>query len=223
VLGALRKRGRGGEARRLPWPHVPTFGNRRIIGGTGRVLIASGRDAVAVRRVSVVGNSGSGKTTLSRRLAVALDVPHVELDAIFHQPGWTELPVEEFRRRVSDAVAGDGWVVDGNYRAVRDLVWAAADTVVWLDRPRGTVMRRLVARTARRTLTRQELWNGNREPLTALLRRDPRDNLVRWAWTKHAEYSARYAAEAANEANGHLTFRRITNDAEADDLLAALR
>ena len=50
-----------------------------------------------MRRVSVVGISGAGKTTLARRLAPALDVPHVELDAIFHQPGWTELPVEEFR------------------------------------------------------------------------------------------------------------------------------
>jgi adenylate kinase family enzyme len=176
-----------------------------------------------MRRVSVVGISGSGKTTLARRLAAALEVPHVELDAIFHQPGWTELPVDEFRRRVGDEVAADGWVVDGNYRAVRDLVWAAADTVVWLDRPRAVVIRRLIARTARRSITREELWNGNRERPTGLLRRDPRENLVRWSWMKHAEYSERYAAAAADVGNRHLTFRRVTNDAEVDALVASVR
>ena len=104
-----------------------------------------------MRRVSVVGTSGSGKTTLSRKLAAALDVPMLELDGVFHQPDWTPLPVEDFRHTVTEFVTGsDGWVVDGNYSAVRDLVWARADTVVWFDLPRYEVMRRLSWRTARR-------------------------------------------------------------------------
>jgi adenylate kinase family enzyme len=94
---------------------------------------------VGVRRVSVVGNSGSGKTRLGRMLAERLGVPFVELDAIFHQAGWQPLPPEEFRARVEAAAAGDGWVIDGNYSTVRDLVWARADTVVWFDLPRLTV------------------------------------------------------------------------------------
>jgi ABC-type dipeptide/oligopeptide/nickel transport system ATPase component len=61
-----------------------------------------------VRRISVVGNSGSGKTTVAKALAARLGVPHVELDAIFHQPNWTPLPADEFRRRVADAITGDG-------------------------------------------------------------------------------------------------------------------
>jgi adenylate kinase family enzyme len=94
-----------------------------------------------VRRVSVVGNSGSGKSTVAAALAAALGVPHLELDGVFHQPGWEPLPADSFRAVVAAAVAGDGWVLDGNYSAVRDLVWARADTVVWLDLPRRTVMR----------------------------------------------------------------------------------
>ncbi len=108
-----------------------------------------------MERVSVVGNSGSGKTTLAAQIAAGLGVPHLELDAVFHQPGWTELPLEEFRAKVGEVVATERWVVDGNYTAVQDLVWARADTVVWLDYPRLLVMRQIVGRTLRRLVTRQ--------------------------------------------------------------------
>ena len=44
------------------------------------------------------------------------------------------------------AVTGERWVIDGNYTSqVKDLVWARADTVVWLDLPRRTVMRRIIS------------------------------------------------------------------------------
>jgi adenylate kinase family enzyme len=49
-----------------------------------------------VKRIVVVGSSGSGKTTLARALAGELGLAHVELDAIFHQPGWEPLADDEF-------------------------------------------------------------------------------------------------------------------------------
>jgi adenylate kinase family enzyme len=117
-----------------------------------------------VRRVAVIGNSGSGKTTLSRLLAQRLAVPHVELDALFHGPGWTEPPPDVFRRRVEEAIAGDGWVVDGNYQGkIGDLVLSRADTIVWLDLPLRVALRRLWGRTRRRIRTREQLWGANRE------------------------------------------------------------
>jgi adenylate kinase family enzyme len=131
-----------------------------------------------VRRIAVVGTSGSGKTWLGRGIARRLAVPFVELDSIYHQPGWQPLPAEEFRSRVADIVAGAGWVIDGNYSAVRDVVWTRADTVIWFDLPRRTVMRQVVTRTLRRAITRAELWNGNREPLTGLFRLDPERSII---------------------------------------------
>ena len=172
-----------------------------------------------MRRVAVVGNSGSGKTTLGRLLARDLAVPLIELDAIYHQPGWQALPVERFRQRVDAIVAGGGWVIDGNYGAVRDLVWARADTVIWFDLPRRTVMRRVVWRTLRRVVTRVELWNGNREPLTGLFRRSPEESIIRWAWTQHAKYRERYTVASTDPAYAHLTFIRIGSRADARRLL----
>lgn len=172
-----------------------------------------------MRRVAVVGNSGSGKTTTSRILARTLCAPLIELDAIYHQPGWQPLPVEQFRRRVDQLTPARGWVVDGNYSAVRDLVWPRADTVVWLDPPRRTVMWRLLRRTVRRTVTRQVLWNTNREPMAGMFRIDPEKSIIRWAWTRHQVYRERYAALSTDPAYAHLTVIRIRSQEDLARLL----
>jgi adenylate kinase family enzyme len=173
-----------------------------------------------VRRVSVVGNSGSGKSTVARELAASLGVPHLELDSAFHQPGWEPLPREEFRRLVTTRTSQDGWVIDGNYSAVQPIVWARADTVVWLDLPRRTVMRQVTWRTVRRAVTRQELWNGNREPLANFLSWVPEKSIISWAWHNHAKYRNRYGAAAADPANAHLTFIRLTSRRHISRFLA---
>jgi len=173
-----------------------------------------------MQRVSMVGSSGSGKSTLGLALADRLGVPFVELDAIFHQPGWAPLPADEFAARVTSVAAGSGWVIDGNYSAVRPLVWDRADTVVWVDPPRHVVVRRLLARTVRRGVTRQELWNGNRESLRNLFSRDPDVNVVLWAWRKHPEYRVSYAGAADDPTNAHLRFVRVETPADASTLLA---
>jgi adenylate kinase family enzyme len=172
-----------------------------------------------MRRVSVVGNAGSGKTTLGHALAARLGVPHLELDGIYHQPGWVPLATDEFVRRAGQAAAGDGWVIDGNYTAVRSLIWARADTVVWLDLPRRIVMRRIIWRTIRRVISRAELWNGNREPWQNLIRGNPEESVIAWAWHKHAVYRQRYAAAALDPAWAHGRFIRVTSRRDVRALL----
>jgi adenylate kinase family enzyme len=166
-----------------------------------------------VRRVSVIGTSGSGKSTLAAALARAMGAPWLELDSVYHQAGWKPLPDEEFRQRVLAAAAGESWVIDGGYGVVRELVWGRADTVVWLDLPKRTVMRRIVGRTLRRVARRAELWNGNRERWRNLFTWDPQESVISWAWHKHGQHRERYAAAMADPANSHLTFVRLTSPA----------
>jgi adenylate kinase family enzyme len=157
---------------------------------------------------------------LARRLSERLGVEHVELDALYHGPGWTEPDPEDFRQRVSVALAdaGDGWVCCGNYSmAVPSVVWPIADTVVVLDLPRATVMRRVVARTLRRVLTREELWNGNREPFRNLYAWDPERNITRWAWVRHDLYHERYRHAAADPAWAHLDFVFLSSPRQVDE------
>ncbi len=118
-----------------------------------------------MRRISVVGTSGS-KTTLAKQIGRTLSIPHVELDALFWGRNWTQASDDLFREKTVQALSDDAWVVDGNYRAVRSLVWDRADTVIWLDYSLPVILRRLVRRTAGLIVTQAGLWNGNRERLS---------------------------------------------------------
>jgi hypothetical protein len=119
--------------------------------------------AALPRRIAVVGVSGSGKTTLARQLAMRLGLAHVELDALYWEPGWAPASPAVFRGRAAQVFQGDAWVVDGNHPEVRDIIWSRADTAVWLDYGLPLVMWRLARRTLRRCATHEMLWNGNRE------------------------------------------------------------
>ena len=146
------------------------------------------------RRVLVAGTSGVGKTTVAARLERALKVPHVEIDALFHGPGWTPRP--SFIGEVEAFSAQLTWVTEWQYSSVRALLAERADLLVWLDLPRARVLRQVVARTVRRRLRRQKLWNGNVEPPLWTIFTDP-EHIVRWAWTTHASSAPRMAALTA--------------------------
>jgi adenylate kinase family enzyme len=173
-----------------------------------------------VRRVSLVGCPGSGKTRTAQRLSALLDVPRVELDAIHHLPGWQPIERDEFRRRVAEVCTGDGWVIDGNYSAVRDLVLARADTVVFLDLPRAVVMWHLARRSVRRMRSGEELWNGNREEWRRFLsfRRD--ENILRWAWSAYPKYRRRHLELVADPSMAHIRVARLRSHREIDVWLA---
>lgn len=150
-------------------------------------------DVLPVRpvRVLVAGTAGSGKTTLAVRVGQALELPHTEIDSLFHGPNWTPRP--SFLADVDSFTRQERWVTEWQYSAVRDLLADRADLLVWLDLPRTQVMRQVILRTLRRRLRRQVLWNGNREPPLWTVLRD-RDHIVRWAWRTNALCAARVAA-----------------------------
>lgn len=180
---------------------------RRWEGHTGRM------------RVSVVGTSGAGKTTFARDLAGRMGVPCVELDAIFHQPDWTQLPDDEFRDRVRTATAADGWVCDGNYDIVRPIVLGRATDVVWLDLPRWVVMAQVITRSVRRAISREELWNGNRERWREWVRAE---HPIRWAWSTHGRRRADYERRFAEPEYAHLRVHRCRTRRSSAALAASL-
>ena len=171
-------------------------------------------------RVVVVGSTGSGKTTLARQLSRLLHISHTELDSLNWEIDWTSAPTDVFRQRVQDALKGDTWVVDGNYRAVRDLVWPRATVLIWLDYPLRVLIWRLLQRTLRRTLRKEELWNGNRERfITQFL---SRDSLFLWLFRTYWSIRCTLPLVLEQPEHSHLEVVLLRSQSETDDWLSGL-
>lgn len=167
-------------------------------------------------RIVVQGASGSGKTTLAHALAARLRFPHLELDGLYHQPNWTPLELESFRSAVEEFADQPQWVIDGNYRHVRDIVWSRADVIVFIDLPKSLVTYRIAKRTMRRLLRREEMWNGNRETFRNVISFDPAKNIMLWSWTTHAKYHEQVPGEARADADhAQIVMLRTTREVDA--------
>ena len=176
-----------------------------------RYLTADDELPVRPRRVIVAGTSGSGKTHLAARIGAALQIPHIEIDALHHGPGWTksatfEADVEQFAR-------SEQWVTEWQYSPVRVLLAERADLLVWLDLGRTRVLWQVTHRTIRRALRQEILWNGNVEPPLWTILHD-RDHIIRWAWRTHGQTRSRVMALAAEKPD--LTVVRLRNRAEIE-------
>ncbi|MEM7812051.1 MAG: hypothetical protein AAF532_11285 [Planctomycetota bacterium] len=165
-------------------------------------------------RTCVIGCSGAGKSTLATKLAAALDAPHVELDALHWNAGWQATPTEDFRRLVAEAAAGERWVMCGNYNATLDLRLARATAVVWLDYPLWVLFWRLLKRTARRVVSRENLWGtGNRETLATTF--GP-DSIFLWLLRTYRPHRRRYADLMHDPAYAGVRFMRLASPRETN-------
>jgi adenylate kinase family enzyme len=172
-----------------------------------------------MNRILVTGSTGAGKTTLARAIAGRLAIPFHEMDALaFAGPGWREN--EHLLEDVSRITSGPCWVFDSlGYPQVRDVLWSRADTVFWLDYSRPVVMRRVLRRSAARTLLRRRIFGGNVETLASWLRPD---HPAWWAWAHYAARRAEIASRCADARFAPLDVVRLTTPRETRAWLAVL-
>ncbi|WP_027013861.1 P-loop NTPase family protein [Comamonas composti] len=174
-------------------------------------------------RALVIGTSGSGKTRLAQDLAAGLGCTHIELDAHHWGPDWAMVPTEQFRASVARALEEEGgksWVADGNYSAVRDLLWPQASHVIWLNYGRATIFPRVLWRTVSRAFLDTTLWHGNRESLRMAF--FSRDSILLWSWNSFQRNRSRYAALRESGEYPHLQWLELTHPSQAKALIQAL-
>lgn len=177
-----------------------------------------------MRRISVVGSSGSGKTTMARELSRLLGVPFAEIDAFNWGPNWTEATPEDLRKKVEEVIAGDAWVIDGNYHnRIGTMVWDRADTVVWLNPPKRKVMWRSFTRTVRRASSGEELWNGNRETWDNLKFWRGEESILVWAWTAYPRRQKCYEAAMADPQWTEMVFYRLRTNRDVKRFLRSVK
>lgn len=125
-------------------------------------------------RINVIGTSGSGKTTFGRQLANLLNIPFIEMDAVFWGPNWKMPPDEEFFPRLSELLERENWVLDGNYTRTMEFKWNRVQAVVWLNFSYARTVYQAIKRASGRLFDQEEIWTGtgNRENLKMLFSKD---------------------------------------------------
>lgn len=172
-----------------------------------------------VRRVLVAGSSGAGKTTMAAALAERLGLPHTELDALWHGPGWVPRP--EFGADLEAMLASGRWVTEYQYRIAKDRLLEQAEAVVWLDHSFPLVAARLLRRSLVRAVTGRAYWNGNRESFGMWLQASHPLRIVfsREFWAKRRRTEAEFAAAVERG----VVVVRLAGARQADRWLAAQR
>lgn len=120
----------------------------------------------------IVGVGGAGKSWLAKRLGDATGLPVTHLDREYWLPGWREIPKPEWLARMAELVAGERWILDGNYGGTMELRMARADTIVFLDVPRWRALAGVTLRRIRDNRT--DIAPGCPEQLNL--------EFVRWIW-----------------------------------------
>ena len=90
---------------------------------------------------------------------------------------------------------------------MRDIVWGRADTLIWLDYSLGIILTQLLKRTLRCVVTREELWNGNREDWRNAF--FSRNSLFLWAVKTHGRHRREYPLLLAQPDYAHLQLIRL--------------
>ncbi len=158
---------------------------------------------------------------LGERLGTILGIPVVELDALFHRPGWEPTAVDEFREKVVGALgAGHGsWVCVGNYTSmVGDIVLPRADTIIWLRLPFRLTFWRLLKRTVTRAWSRELLWGTNRESWRKSFL--SRDSILWWAINQRKAHYDSISRRLQEVEHGKIV--ELQSDREVEEFVASM-
>lgn len=155
---------------------------------------------------------------LARRLAAILGSEHLELDSVYWGPEWT--PRSDFFQTVLAIAQRPRWVIDGNYSAVRDIIWRRSSAIVWLDYSFARVFLQALRRTARRIITRERLYAGNRETIRNAL--FDTDGIPWWVIRTHGKRRRDFPELFKRPEYGHTAVIQLNRPTAAEAFLVAV-
>jgi adenylate kinase family enzyme len=165
----------------------------------------------SMNRILVIGNAGAGKSTFARRLGGKLGLPVIHLDSHFWRPGWQIPETSAWRQQLIALAVSPLWVMDGNYINTFDIRMPCADSLVWLDHPRGTCMRRVLMRTIiGHGRTRSDLAEGCPDRFDIAF--------LRYVWNFQVKQRPRIIG-GIEQFGSHLRVIRLACDREVENFL----
>lgn len=192
----------------------PFFAIRRILQQQIRSLAV---------KVNVIGTSGSGKSTLARGISQKLNIPYIELDALFWRADWQGTPDEQFFARLEEKMAAsDSWVIDGNYKRTQPVKWRNIDLIVWVDYSFGRTLFQAVKRAATRAWGGQEIWPGTGNYETFRKSFFSRESIILWTLKTYRKNRRQYEALLRDPAWQHVRFVRLRSPQQTEVFLSDL-
>jgi len=169
--------------------------------------------------IVVIGTTGSGKSTLAKRISDRFGHSFIELDALHWEPDWQDAPLEIFTQRVQQAINQPKWVVAGNYRGVRNIIWGQADALLWLDFSFGRTLYQLTNRTIRRWWNHELLWGTNYETMSKHIKIWSSDSLFNWLLKTYGRRKREIPLLLQLPEYRHLKMLRFRHPADIDQWL----
>lgn len=167
-----------------------------------------------MKKIIVIGSGGAGKSAFSRRLGNALNVEVIHLDKLYWKPNWEKTPKDEWARIVEELLAGESWVMDGNFGGTREMRMRACDTVVFLDIPRRICLYRILKRAV--------VYSGKTRPDMAEGCNERFDwEFVQWVWNYPNRARPRIQSLLERFADKNIVVLRSTR--EFDNFLQSLQ
>ncbi len=103
-----------------------------------------------MKKVIVIGCPGAGKSTFARGLSERTGLPLFYLDMMYWNEDRTTVSREVLRERQTRTMAGESWIIDGNYISTMALRLEACDTVILLDYDVETCLAGIAARRGKK-------------------------------------------------------------------------
>ncbi|MFW1798589.1 adenylate kinase [Acinetobacter nematophilus] len=173
-----------------------------------------------MNKINVVGTSAVGKSTFAKKLAEKLRLNYIELDDLFWLDDWEETPDNAFFLKIQKAIdlAGNGFVIDGNYTRTTPIKWQAIDTVIWLDLPFHINLYQSIKRALSRAIFNKKLWehSNNRESFSKMF---STDSIIWWMIKTHQKNRRQYIAMMNDPQYSHIQFIHLKSRKDCDQFL----
>ena len=127
-------------------------------------------------RIIVLGCPGSGKSTFARALAARTGLPLIHLDSVWWRADGSHISRDEFDRALAELLAGEKWIIDGDYSRTYEVRLRAADTVIFLDYPEDVCMAGIVGRVGEERPDMPWTESALDPELVAMVKNYARDN-----------------------------------------------
>lgn len=171
-----------------------------------------------MKRVVVIGTTGSGKSTFARFLAEKIEADYISLDHLSWMPGWQQRPKPEYQILLAEQLKKETWVVDGNTRESREMLWGMADAVVWLNYSFWVNFGRLFFRTMQRIIRREEVFPGCVETFRSQFLKS--DSILIWFFRTFWKRRRMYGEALTSEHYPHLQIYVFKHPRQAKLFLA---